>query len=196
MHALMFLCRPTVESDFSHRVMGCMRMYIHDMEARTLYIKSYLLVIYKKALPRSIEQHAYPIFTEDWGADEELLLIEGAEMQGLGNWQDIADHIGGRSKEEVGEHYKEVYLDSPDYPLPPMKRKFDITAAEFAANKKERLDKRRNMPTALPVPKQKPTASVPACHEVQGFMPGRLEFETEHENEAEMAVKDMVFDQL
>ncbi|KAG5363315.1 Transcriptional adapter 2 [Yarrowia sp. B02] len=142
-----------------------------------------------------IEQHAYPIFTEDWGADEELLLIEGAEMQGLGNWQDIADHIGGRSKEEVGEHYKEVYLDSPDYPLPPMKRKFDITAAEFAANKKERLDKRRNMPTALPVPKQKPTASVPACHEVQGFMPGRLEFETEHENEAEMTVKDMVFDQ-
>ncbi|KAK9459606.1 uncharacterized protein V1516DRAFT_642084 [Lipomyces oligophaga] len=141
-----------------------------------------------------IEQHAYPIFSEDWGADEELLLIEGAETLGLGNWQDIAEHIGGRTKEEVDRHYLDVYIRSKEYPLPEMKRKFDITATEFAARKKARLDTRRQQQAILPPPKQKPTASVPSCHEVQGYMPGRLEFETEYENEAELAVKDMVFD--
>jgi len=35
---------------------------------------------------------------------------------------------------------------------------------------------------------------VPACHEVQGYMPGRLEFETEYANEAEEAVQLMQFD--
>ncbi|CAN6666318.1 transcriptional adapter 2 [Trichomonascus vanleenenianus] len=141
-----------------------------------------------------VEQHAYPIFEEDWGADEELLLIEGAESQGLGNWQDIADHIGGRSKEEVDAHYRRVYLDSPYYPLPAMNKRFSITAAEFAEKKRQRLEKRKTLALQLPLPKQKPTASVPACHEVQGFMPGRLEFEAELENEAETTVKDMVFE--
>ena len=52
------------------------------------------------------------------GADEELLLVEGAEMYGLGNWADMSDHVGGRTKEECEEHYREVYLKSPNYPLP------------------------------------------------------------------------------
>jgi transcriptional adapter 2-alpha len=142
-----------------------------------------------------VEQHTYPIFDEDWGADEELLLVEGAEICGLGNWQDIADHIGGRSKEEVEKHYYKVFLQSESYPLPNMKRKFDISPMEFANRKRARLeDRRKNASALMPIPKQKPTASVPACHEIQGYMPGRLEFETEAENDAEVTVKDMVFD--
>lgn len=35
--------------------------------------------------------------------------------------------------------------------------------------------------------------SQPANHELSGYMPGRLEFEVEYENEAESIVKDMVF---
>jgi hypothetical protein len=35
--------------------------------------------------------------------------------------------------------------------------------------------------------------SQPANHEIAGYMPGRLEFETEYENEAEQTVKDMLF---
>src|SRR6185295_13657650 len=56
----------------------------------------------------------------------------------------------------------------------------------------ERRDETKNAPTLQP--KTKPTASVPACHEVQGYMPGRLEFETEYANEAEEAVQHMQFD--
>lgn len=48
----------------------------------------------------------------------ELLLIEGISLQGLGNWQAIAEHVGTRTKEEVEKHYISVYIDSPDWPLP------------------------------------------------------------------------------
>jgi len=150
-----------------------------------------------------IEQNSFPIFDEDWGADEELLLIEGAQIYGLGSWADIADHIGGfRQKDEVRDHYLKVYVDSPRFPLPKRCSPHDtaladqISREDFQARKKRRIEERKEAAKNAPAlqPKTKPTASVPACHEIQGYMPGRLEFETEYANEAEEAVQLMQFD--
>jgi len=150
-----------------------------------------------------IEQHSIPIFTEDWGADEELLLLEGAETYGLGSWADIADHIGGfRNKDEVREHYINTYVNSPLFPLPERASPEDTTLSdeiprdEFLARKKRRIETRKDAAKNAPPmdPKQKPTSSVPSCHVVQGFMPGRNEFETEYFNEAEEAVQHMQFE--
>ncbi|KAG7287389.1 hypothetical protein NEMBOFW57_006900 [Staphylotrichum longicolle] len=152
---------------------------------------------------RVIEQNSFPIFDREWGADEELLLLEGAEIYGLGSWADIADHIGGyRHKDEVRDHYLKVYVDSPSFPLPKrcsphdMELANEISREEFQARKKRRIEERREAAKTAPAlqPKTKPTASVPACHEIQGYMPGRLEFETEYANEAEEAVQLMQFD--
>jgi len=71
-----------------------------------------------------------------------------------------------------------------------------VSREEFQARKKRRIDLRKkeaseSAPTA---PKKKPTTSQPACHEIQGYMPGRMEFEAEWDNEAEMAVKDLFFE--
>lgn len=140
-----------------------------------------------------VEQNTYPIFDEDWGADEELLLIQGCETLGLGNWQDIADHIGNRLKDEVAKHYYDVYLNSDTYPLPDMNKDFsNISPLQFLERRKKRLEHRKNQP--LPPLKAKPVASVPLCHEIQGYMPGRLEFDYEAENDAEVPVKDLIFD--
>ncbi|KAH6659377.1 hypothetical protein BKA67DRAFT_544275 [Truncatella angustata] len=150
-----------------------------------------------------IEQNSIPIFDSDWGADEELLLIEGCEIYGLGSWADIADHIGGyRTKDEVRDHYIKAYVESPCFPLPKRCRPTDVELSqevsreEFQARKKRRIEERRDaQKNAAPMPpKTKPTASVPSCHEIQGYMPGRLEFETEYANEAEEAVQLMQFD--
>lgn len=150
-----------------------------------------------------IEQHSIPIYTKDWGADEELLLLEGAEVYGLGSWADIADHIGGyRTKEEVRDHYIKTYVDSSKFPLSERADPNNLQLLEesprekFQARKKRRIEERKEAAKAAPpaTPKQKPTASVPACHEVQGYMPGRLEFEAEFANEAEEAVQSMQFD--
>ncbi|KAI4204847.1 MAG: hypothetical protein LQ350_000913 [Teloschistes chrysophthalmus] len=150
-----------------------------------------------------IEQHSIPMYTRDWGADEELLLLEGLEVYGLGSWSEVADHVGGfRNKEEVREHYIETYIESSRFPLPENASPQDLSLVEeipretFQACKKRRIEKRKEDAKSAPpaTPKQKPTASVPACHEVQGYMPGRLEFETEFCNEAEEAVQHMQFD--
>ncbi|KAM0745808.1 transcriptional adaptor 2 [Meredithblackwellia eburnea MCA 4105] len=142
---------------------------------------------------RVISSHSFPIFARDWGADEELLLIEGAEMYGLGNWADTADHVGGRTKEECEQHYRDIYLSSVEYPLPVTKsnEELGVTQEEFQTEKKQRLEDLQHRPFVNPPPK--PLASAPTCHEIGGFMPGRLEFETEYENEAETLIKDMEF---
>ncbi|UNI16761.1 Transcriptional adapter ada2 [Purpureocillium takamizusanense] len=152
---------------------------------------------------RVIEQNSFPIFDREWGADEELLLLEGAETYGLGSWADIADHIGGfRDKDEVRDHYLATYVESPNFPLPKRCSPHDCELAnevrreEFQSRKKRRIEDRREAAKNAPAlqPKTKPTASVPSCHEIQGYMPGRLEFETEYANEAEEAVQHMQFD--
>ncbi|KAE8240116.1 hypothetical protein A4X13_0g7933 [Tilletia indica] len=168
---------------------------------------------------RVIEQHAYPIFTADWGADEELLLIDGCQTYGLGNWADIADHIGNRTKEEVEQHYLDVYIYGKDGTdvgerraeglvleaqlegLPPkpagpnMDYVPDLTADEFRQRKRRRIEKLRETQAAYVPPKlSKPLVSQPTHHsEIAGFMPGRLEFEYEYEPDAENLIKDMEF---
>jgi transcriptional adapter 2-alpha len=79
--------------------------------------------------------NSYPIFTEDWGADEfvpivnsvaldliflfrELLLLTGISTHGVGNWKKIAEHVGTRTKEEVETHYRGVYIESEKWPMP------------------------------------------------------------------------------
>lgn len=131
------------------------------------------------------------------------MLLEGAEQYGLGSWADVADHIGGfREKDEVRDHYIQTYIESSKFPLPERaspgdKRLSDgIPREEFQARKKRRIDSRKEAiaeaAQTAPVP-TKPTSSVPSCHEVAGYMPGRLEFENEYFNEAEEAVQHMQF---
>lgn len=139
---------------------------------------------------RVIELHSYPIFSADWGADEELLLIEGISQEGLGNWQMIAEHVGTRTKEDVEEHYNSVYVDSPDWPLPRMDVEFNIDPDEFQARKRRRMS---TMTTSLPPPPKVAPTSAPGVHEIATFLPGRLEFEHELDNEAEDLVKDLEF---
>lgn len=145
-----------------------------------------------------IEQQAYPIFCNDWGADEELLMIDGLEQFGMGSWEDIAEHVGRRSKEEVEKHYKQVYLQSPNYPMPHIvDHPLLDDMSDFMERRRNRLEKFNAHQQLLRSEQQQQKgalASIPACHEIQGYMPGRLEFETEIENDAEMVIKNLLFE--
>ncbi|KAJ1677265.1 Transcriptional adapter ada2, partial [Spiromyces aspiralis] len=63
-------------------------------------------------------RHRFPIFAEDWSADEELLLIEGLMQFGMGNWAEAAEYVGTKTKEECERHYIEIYVNSDTWPLP------------------------------------------------------------------------------
>lgn len=44
----------------------------------------------------------FPLFDVEWTADEELLLFEGLEKHGFGNWSEIAEFMGtNKTREEV-----------------------------------------------------------------------------------------------
>ena len=75
---------------------------------------------------------------------------------------------------------------------------------EFHAKKKARIEamrrpqgnlifRRVELINSPALPEVKSIASAPTNHEVAGFMPGRLEFEHEVDNDAELVVKDFEF---
>ena len=65
-----------------------------------------------------IDDLSFPLLTLDWGADEELLLLEGVEIFGLSNWTDVSEHVGTKTKSQCQQHYVEEYVKSPAAPLP------------------------------------------------------------------------------
>ncbi len=67
---------------------------------------------------------------------------------------------------------------------------FDIDPDEFQDRKRRRISTMNTTPP--PGPKIAPT-SAPGVHEIATFLPGRLEFEHEIDNEAEDLVKDLEF---
>jgi transcriptional adapter 2-alpha len=139
---------------------------------------------------------------DNWRADEELLLIEGCELNGLGNWKEISEHVG-RSLKECSNHYHQLYLneggvDFKDHKDIPIRLPTIEAAINFGKQKKLKktlsgsslssstiIDDTLNGPTVF--------HSVPANHEIVGFMPLRQEFETEIENDAEISLKDLQF---
>ncbi|KAL2252217.1 UNVERIFIED_CONTAM: Transcriptional adapter ADA2 [Sesamum indicum] len=67
---------------------------------------------------RVMDNLAFPLICPDWNADEEMLLLEGIEMYGFGNWNEVAEHVGTKSKSQCIDHYDKIYMKSPCFPLP------------------------------------------------------------------------------
>ncbi|KAI9097328.1 hypothetical protein DFS34DRAFT_621288 [Phlyctochytrium arcticum] len=132
---------------------------------------------------RVTEMLDYAIFEADWGADEELKLVTAIEQYGLGNWEQIAEQVGSKNRRECASHYDRVYLKSEQFPIPIMDRDFD---------RSRRLLHTRGPPKKIPKI-ERPPSSVPGNHDIHGYMPGRREFETECENDAEHMIKDLEF---
>jgi transcriptional adapter 2-alpha len=66
---------------------------------------------------------------------------------------------------------------------------FDIDPTEFQERKRRRIS---NMTVSPPIQKVAPT-SAPGVHDIATFLPGRLEFEHEIDNEAEDLIKNLEF---
>lgn len=39
-------------------------------------------------------------------------------MYGFGNWTEVAEHVGTKTKLQCIDHYNGVYMNSPCFPLP------------------------------------------------------------------------------
>ncbi|KAI8469008.1 MAG: hypothetical protein J3K34DRAFT_514672 [Monoraphidium minutum] len=67
---------------------------------------------------RVVDNLSFPLLHPDWGADEELLLLEGVDVYGAGNWGAVAEHVGTKGRDACREHYFATYIDAPSFPLP------------------------------------------------------------------------------
>lgn len=54
----------------------------------------------------------FPIFSANWSAREELLLIQGLMKSGMDNWIDIAEKVGSKTPDECESHYYCFYYKS------------------------------------------------------------------------------------
>ncbi|KAK4372758.1 hypothetical protein RND71_008142 [Anisodus tanguticus] len=114
---------------------------------------------------------AFPLICPDWNADEEMLLLEGIEMYGMGNWAEVGEHVGTKTKEACVDHFKDAYLDSPYFPLPDMTHVMGKNRMELLAMAKGNFtDKKGLSSLGEVVPKD------------ESFSPSRVKVEDSHKN--------------
>ncbi|XP_059438871.1 transcriptional adapter ADA2b-like isoform X2 [Corylus avellana] len=95
---------------------------------------------------RVMDSLSFPLFCPDWNADDEILLLEGTEMYGLGNWAEVAEHVGTKSKEQCIEHYTNVYMNSPYFPLPDMSHVVGKNRKDLLAMAKGHSEDKKGFP--------------------------------------------------
>lgn len=68
---------------------------------------------------RVMDHLSFPLFHPQWGADEELLLLEAVDAFGIGNWPAIAEYVGNSNTAAACRaHYFATYVDPPCAPEP------------------------------------------------------------------------------
>ncbi|XP_058211174.1 transcriptional adapter ADA2-like isoform X1 [Rhododendron vialii] len=95
---------------------------------------------------RVMDNLSFPLICPDWNADEEILLLEGIEMYGFGNWTEVAEHVGTKSKMQCIDHYNAIYMNSPCFPLPDMSHVMGKNREELLAMAKEHGEVRKGIP--------------------------------------------------
>lgn len=96
---------------------------------------------------RVMDNLSFPLICPDWNADEEMLLLEGIEMYGLGNWSEVSEHVGTKRKSECIDHYVAIYMNSPCFPLPDMSHVLGKTRAELLAMARGEDEVKKGSPT-------------------------------------------------
>eukprot|EP01130_Rhizamoeba_saxonica_P014807 TRINITY_DN6506_c0_g1_i2.p1 TRINITY_DN6506_c0_g1~~TRINITY_DN6506_c0_g1_i2.p1 ORF type:complete len:429 (-),score=96.94 TRINITY_DN6506_c0_g1_i2:99-1385(-) len=143
---------------------------------------------------RIIDNLHFPLMVENWSADEEILLLEGLEKFGYGNWVEISDYVSTKSKIECRVHYEQYYINSKHWPQPDYG---EIIATR--ENVKKLNSGRYPIP---PVPKSQTKTTIkkpakvinPVRSDLSNYMPARKEFDLEWNSDMENIVCDIGFE--
>lgn len=125
-----------------------------------------------------LEPELKPLYREDWTLEEEILLLNCLRKHGFGNWQDISNSLKTKSPIECKTHYLDCYINRKDSPhssgeilkpciIPP--------DPDFCTLPQESCPK-------ITV-EQTSGVSTPAVY--AGWMPLRMEFESDYMTDAE-----------
>ncbi|KAL8455497.1 hypothetical protein Emag_000626 [Eimeria magna] len=155
-----------------------------------------------------VGRNRFPVFTLDWTAEEELLLVEGVGKYGFGNWVEVADlvcqaSLEPKTAEQCERHYTSVYLSSAASPLPDLSTLVHgqdggaLSLEEAKARREaERQTKTQPEPAgggATNSPSPAARKSPKPSHSIVGYWPLRGDFDVEFDNDAELILADMEF---
>uniref|UniRef100_A0ABI8AB97 Transcriptional adapter n=2 Tax=Felinae TaxID=338152 RepID=A0ABI8AB97_FELCA len=134
--------------------------------------------------------HTYEIMTSDfpvldpsWTAQEEMALLEAVMDCGFGNWQDVANQMCTKTKEECEKHYMKHFINNPLF-------------ASTLLNLKQ-AEEAKTADTAIPFlstdDPPRPTFDSLLSRDMAGYMPARADFIEEFDNYAEWDLRDIDF---
>jgi transcriptional adapter 2-alpha len=146
---------------------------------------------HKKDMPYSVIDNLTEDLHDGWEVAEELALLEGLRLYGIGNWEDIATHIGTRNSATCKKHYWKYYLGLD-------RRDTNTGTVSSGAAVASSRSPSPSIPTgkggASGGTKTGATESTELPgHDISGYLPLRGDFEIEHDNDAELAIADMDF---
>ncbi|XP_006407803.2 transcriptional adapter ADA2a [Eutrema salsugineum] len=117
---------------------------------------------------RVMDNLSFPLVTSDWNADEEILLLEAISTYGFGNWKEVADHVGSKTKTECIDHFNSAYMQSPCFPLPDLSHTNGKSKEELLAMSKEHAVKNEIPALVKLSPKEELQMSAVIIHEDSG----------------------------
>ncbi|KAM1016144.1 hypothetical protein ACFX13_046618 [Malus domestica] len=100
---------------------------------------------------RVMDNLAFPLICPDWNVDEEMLLLEGIEMYGFGNWTEVSEHVGTKTRQQCIDHYKAIYMNSPYFPLPDMSHVMGKSREELLALAKGSDEIKKEVPMLVEI---------------------------------------------
>ncbi|XP_054064958.1 transcriptional adapter 2-alpha isoform X2 [Rissa tridactyla] len=125
----------------------------------------------------------FPVLDPNWTAQEEMALLEAVMDCGFGNWQDVANQMCTKSKEECEKHYMKHFINNPLF-------------ASTLLNLKQAEEAQQNE-TAIPFhpadDPPRPTFDSLLSRDMAGYMPARADFVEEFDNYAEWDLRDIDF---
>lgn len=128
-----------------------------------------------------VDKGAFQIIGPNWTAQEEKMLLDGIEQFGIGNWEDVAHHVTGRTSKEVEEHYYASYIDSADLGRVTVPNDIPNRMTDHTPPLHESI---------LSV--QLPSMDLDKEEELElAYMPLRDDYEMEHDNEAEILISGL-----
>ncbi|XP_030078182.1 transcriptional adapter 2-alpha isoform X4 [Microcaecilia unicolor] len=125
----------------------------------------------------------FPVLDPGWTAKEEMALLEAVMDCGFGNWQDVANQMRTKSKEDCEKHYMKHFINNPLF-------------ASTLLNLKH-AEEAKNAETAIPFypsdDPPRPTFDSLLSRDMAGYMPARADFIEEFDNYAEWDLRDIDF---
>ncbi|CAN8260105.1 unnamed protein product [Cochlearia groenlandica] len=117
---------------------------------------------------RVMDNLSFPLVSTDWNADEEMLLLEAIATYGFGNWKEVADHVGSKTKTECVDHFNSAYMQSPCFPIPDLSHTIGKSKEELLAMSKEHAVKKEPPAPVKLSPREELPISAEMKHEASG----------------------------